>query len=194
MSKYFRTDTSLDLIETLELTSEFLNQSEADERYWKWYINALHSAVQSTASLAIENGNGFLVQKPKIATQMMKADTKTFNSVSPCMDTFINLVRKSLDKSNLRDSAVPLEVDSCIAALTSMNELRNEFTHFNVKSWSIEFMLILEKSAVAANYIEHFTVRTPAILWHDEEHQQRAAISVEKLRSLIHLRLKKHQR
>ncbi|PUE12306.1 hypothetical protein [Limnohabitans sp. T6-20] len=192
MSNYFRTDTALDLVETLELTNDFFYKSKTDARYWKWFINALHSAVQSTASLALEAGNGFLIQEPKIAMQMMKADM--FKPVSPRMDRFIDLVKKSLDKSNLRDSAIPFEANDCVIAFSSINDLRNDFAHFNVKSWSIEFMLILKNSSILAEYVEHYTIGTPAILWHDEEHQQRATKSVKNLRNLIQLRLTTQKR
>lgn len=185
MSDFFRTDTAQDLVETLELAHEFLNQCDDDGRYWKWFIHAMHSAAQSTASLALENGNGFLVQKPGVAQSMLKAHTNNSSPVSPHMDNFLKLIRKSLDKVNLRGSAVPLKDTGHIAALDSLDELRDGFAHFNVKSWSIEIMLILERASMAATYIEHYTTGTAAILWRDEEQQKSAATSVGKLQILI---------
>jgi hypothetical protein len=108
------------------------------------------------------------------------------------MDNFLKLIRKSLEKSNLRSLAVPLEDDGHIAALESLDELRDAFAHFNVKSWSIEIMLILECASVAATYIEHYTVSTAAILWRDEAHQKLAATAVRKLQSLIAQQCTKH--
>lgn len=192
MNHYFRTDTTQDLVETLELAHEFLKQCEDDGRYWKWFIHAMHSATQSTAFLALENGNGFLVQKPRVAQDMLRAHTNNSSPVSPHMDNFIKLIRKSLDKLNLRGSAVPLEDDGHTAALESLDELRDEFTHFNVKSWSVEIMFILDLSSIAASYIEHYTVRTPAILWRDEAHQNIAATAVRDLHSLIAQRCTKY--
>ena len=58
-SGYIQTDTSEDLASTLELTAAFLIQARGDDRYWKWVIYGLHSAVQSVAALALDHGNGF---------------------------------------------------------------------------------------------------------------------------------------
>lgn len=185
MNEYLRTDTAEDLVATLELATVFLLQSRTDERYCKWFIQALHSAVQSTAALALENGNGFLVQKPGTAQRMLEAHAKDIGAVEPNMDNFDRLIKKSLDKANVRGSAVPLEDHGHCVGLASLNKLRDGFVHFNVKSWSIEFALILDLARFSSSYIEHYTVLTSAILWHEESHQQRAYIAVEHLKTGI---------
>lgn len=185
MNRWFHTDTGHDLVATLELTCEFLLQCETDERYWKWFVMALHSAAQNTASLALENGNGYLVQKPGTALRMQQAHACGGAPVEPHMDNFLKLIKRSLEKSNLRGAANPLPENGILAALKSVDDLRDGFAHFNVKSWAIEVSLILECAMAVAKYIDNYTVRTPAILWSDCVLQARAESAVTKLGSQL---------
>lgn len=86
MQDYVRTNTAHDLVSTLELAHVFLQSAVQDDRYWKWTIFAFHSAAQSTAALALENGNGFLVQKPKTMERMLESHATGGPAVEPFMD------------------------------------------------------------------------------------------------------------
>lgn len=183
MNEYFRTDTAEDLVATLELACEFLGKSYSDERYWKWFITSIHSVAQSTAALALEGGNGFLVQKPGVMQRMLEAHANGTAPVAPHMDNFIRLIEKTLLKQNLRGSAEPLQDNGHIKSLQSLDELRDGFAHFNVKSWSIETLLILASASKALNFVEHYVCATPAILWHDEQHQGRPAVAIGSLKT-----------
>lgn len=185
MQHYVRTDTAHDLVSTLELAHVFLQGALEDDRYWKWTIFAFHSAAQSTAALALENGNGFLVQKPKTMEMMLQSHAIGGAAVQPFMDNFERLISKSLNRSNLRAEAVPLEERGHVAALNSLDELRDEFAHFNVKSWSIERAHILECLRVALEYVRHYTCLTPAILWHEQLLQPRAETAIARARVLL---------
>lgn len=170
---YVRTDTAEDLASTLEIAVEFLARSRADDRYWKWLVYAIHAAAQSTAALALEGGDGFLVQKPNVMKKMLAAHESDGAPVQPHMDNFLRLIEKSLVKGNLRPSAEPLFDELHIKSLRTLDDLRDEFIHFNVKSWSIEKLLIVECASKALEFVQHYTCITPAILWRDESHQRR---------------------
>lgn len=185
MQDYVRTDTAHDLVSTLELAPVFLQRAFEDDRYWKWTIFAFHSAAQSTAALALENGNRFLVQKPKTMERMLQAHAAGGPAVARFMDNFERLISKSLDRANLRAEAVPLEDHGHVAALNSLDELRDEFAHFNVKSWSIERAHILEYLRLALEYVRHYTCLMHAVLWHEELLQPRAEAALTRARGLL---------
>lgn len=187
-NQYVRTNTAEDLVSTLELSFEFLLKSCNDGRYWKWFIYSIHSAAQSVSALSIDGGNGFLVQKPGVMQRMIAAFENDTPRVSPHMDNFSRLIEKALVKQNLRHDAEPLQDKGHTQALHSLDELRDEFMHFNVKSWSIEISLILDISSKTLDFIRHYACATPAILWHNDEHQRRAKLAItsleDKLKSL----------
>lgn len=95
------------------------------------------------------------------------------------------LPAKSLRKENLRAAASPLKERGHVVALNSLDELRDEFAHFNVKSWSIERAHILKCLGFALEYVRHYTCLTPAILWHDAALQQRAQAAIAALGCLL---------
>jgi hypothetical protein len=155
MQDYIRTDTAQDLVTTLELAQTFLERSFEDDRYWKWAILSFHSAAQSTAALALESGDGFLVQTPGTMQRMLEAHRTEAPAVAPFMDNFERLIAKSLRKEHLRAAASPLKEKGHVLALNSLDELRDEFIHFNVKSWSIERAHILACLGSALQYVGH---------------------------------------
>ena len=191
MNEYVRTDTTEDLLATLELSREFLAKAYSDDRYWKWFIYSIHSAAQSTAALALENGNGFLVQKPGVMLSMLEAYENGAPPVSPHMDNFSRLIERAFIKQNLRCSAEPLQDNGHTKALESLDELRDGFAHFNVKSWSIEILLILECASKVLGFVHHYACTTPAILWNDKQDQQRAALAIGSLKSELENRASK---
>ena len=182
MDEYIRTDTSEDLAATLELAVEFILRSAHDQRYWKWFIAAIHSAAQNTAALTLDGGNGFLAQKPRVMQRMLEAHAKGTEPVEPHMDNFSRLIEKCQLKENLRGNALPLNDCGHIKALRSLDELRDGFAHFNLKTWSIETLHVLDCTAKSLVFIEHYACNTPAILWHEEQHQLRVMSAIESLK------------
>jgi hypothetical protein len=182
MKEYLRTDTAEDLASSLELSREFLSKGSTDDRYWKWFISSVHSAAQSTAALSLEGGNGFLVQKQGVMQRMLNAHATDSPPVEPHMENFIRLIGKALIQQNLRGYAEPICDDGHVKALQSLDDLRDGFTHFNVKSWSIERLLILESAAKAIDFMHHYVCATPAILWHEESQHQRAIQAINTLK------------
>ena len=62
--------------------------------------------------------------------------------------------------------------------------MRDEFIHFNSKSWSIEIVHMTETAAIACKVIEHiFTSGT--ILWHSNESDAEAARALESLKAAL---------
>ncbi|MFZ2307237.1 MAG: hypothetical protein WAW73_09675 [Rhodoferax sp.] len=185
MEYYIRTDTSNDLVSTLELALEFLVKASTDDRYWKWVVYAFHSAVQSTAALALEGGNGFLVQKPDTMRRMLAAPASPSGPVEPHMDNFGRLINKTITQANLYPGAIALQDSDLVRVLESLDELRDEFVHFNVKSWSIERAHLFRCLIGALEYIHHYICVTPAFLWHEDAIQLRARSATLNLRDRL---------
>lgn len=181
MSEYLRTDTEEDTAASLEVAVEFLDRALIDDRYWKWFIYAIHSSVQNILALTLDGGNRFLVQKPKVMQRMLEAHRTGGPPVEPHMDNFLRLYDKALKPDNLRTSAIPLTENGHKDALSSLNDLRDDFIHFNVNSWSINKSLIIQSSRKSLEVIQHYGNQTPAILWHKETHYNRVSIATQRL-------------
>lgn len=174
--RYFRTDTADDTIASLELASDFLRAAESDERYWKWFVIACHAGVQGVFALVLERGNGLLVQKPGVMKRTLQAFSGGTAIPDPHMDNFIRLYQKVQSRQNLRSSSVNpvLPTPEGDAAITSLNELRDEFLHFNVKGWSVELELIRNCAKQCIRIASFLVGQSQAILWHEAQHEDRA--------------------
>jgi hypothetical protein len=180
---YLRTDTLEDAISSLELAVVFYDRGQSDERYWKWFVLAIHSGVQGCFALALASSHGLLVQKPGVASRMLAAIEARSEIPSPHMDNFLRLYSKLQLEGNLRSpDYLPLpKSDDHEAGLSSLDELRDEFLHFNTKSWSCEFALI-ERAARAGVEVARFLLfDSKAVRMYDDHAVQRAELAVRSL-------------
>lgn len=186
-SEYVRTDTAEDAVSSLELAADFLERAAVDDRYWKWFVVALHAGIQSMFALTLKAGNGFLVQKPGVMRAMLAAHKSGEDAPLLYMDNFLNLYKKVQRTENLRSTDC-LPVESSPArdhAHKSLDDLRDNFLHFNTKSWSIERELILESARGCTEVAEFILSRSRAIFWHEEHHHQRAILGLQSLHALL---------
>lgn len=187
-SEYWRTDTEHDAVSSLVAASDFLALADKKPHYWKWFVLAVHSAVQGSLALALKDGNIFHVQKPGVASRMLAAlesKGQGLNFPNPHMDNFLRLYAKAKQVQHLRSGAAPLPADERHErALMSLDEMRDEFAHFNSKSWSVEITYMIETAAVSSEVIEHI-FRSRAILWHSDESEAEAARALESLKAAL---------
>lgn len=143
---------------------------------------AVHSAVQGSLALALTNGHIFHVQKPGVAQRMLASlSSQGLNTPDPHMDNFLRLYDKAKQTTYLRSGATPLPADeNHERAMRSLDEMRDEFAHFNSKSWRIEIEYITSTAVTACEVIEHI-FGSGAVLWH---HRGSAARSSRALKSL----------
>jgi hypothetical protein len=181
--EYIRTDTAEDAVSSLELASEFLANARDDARYWKWFVVALHSGIQSVFVLALKGTDGLLVQKPGVALAMLAAFEGKSMPPAPHMDNFLKLYKKLQHHGNLRSAdAKPLdESPEQEEALRALDELRDEFLHFNTKSWSIQQELVTMRSRACLPVVSFLLVESRAIVWYESELESRAQAAIIKL-------------
>ena len=185
---YVRTDTAEDAVSSLELAADFLERAVADDRYWKWFVVALHSGVQSMFALTLEAGNGFLVQKPGVMIAMLAAHESGKEVPQPHTDNFLNLYKKV---QRVRTCEVPT-----VHRLNHRQRLTTPTSHLTIFettfSTSIRSRGALSESSSskaleAAQKLQNsFLARAARSFWHEEAHQQRAVIALQQLPTLLH--------
>lgn len=180
---YVRTDTAEDAVSSFEIASDFYARALADDRYWKWFILAVHSGVQGAFALALDGGNGLLVQKPNVAKATLTAYEQGRETPESHMDNFMRLYRKLHAKENLRfASAQPLpESRPNALAVEGLNFLRDEFIHFNTKSWSVERALIETRVRGSLKVAQFVLIESEAVLWYGDGLKERANRALKKL-------------
>jgi hypothetical protein len=184
---YIRTDTAEDAVSSLELASDFLATAQEDGRYWKWFVIAFHSGVQGVFALALQGSDSLLVQKPGVATAMLAAFESKAMPPAPHMDNFLKLYKKLQHQENLRTTdARPLEESpEQEEALRALDELRDEFLHFNTKSWSIQRELVTTRSRVCLAVLTFLVTESRAIVWYESDLESRVRAAVNKLRDRL---------
>lgn len=181
---YVRTDTIDDATSSFELAADFLMMTKRDDRYWKWFVISLHAGLQGTFALALDGGNGYLVQKPKVMRDMLLTLEKSTKHPLPHMDNFLKLYGKIQQKSNLRwASSVPWHSSQLHdEAVESLDSWRDDFIHFNTKSWSIEKRLIIERAAAALEVAEFLVFKSFSILFYESSQEIRVSTALGRLR------------
>jgi hypothetical protein len=167
----------------LELATLFYERAQHDDRHWKWFVLALHSGVQGCFALALDRGNGLLVQKPGVTAKTLAALEAQEVPPEPHMDNFLRLYKKLQAEGNLRSrDALPLpESEAQASGMASLDELRDNFLHFNTKSWSISREL-LEGAARECVVVAKFVLlKSRAVLYYDEAQESRARSAIESL-------------
>jgi hypothetical protein len=185
--KYIRTDTEEEATASFELAKKFLIFAQNDNRYWKWFILALHSGIQNCLSLMLENGNGLLVQKPGVTKRMLEGLETGNYQHEQHMDNFLRLFEKVKNKENLRFShSTALSVtDEETEAIKWLDDFRDDFIHFNVKSWSIEKHLVICQSTIVARVASRLLNDCNSILWHSDENPNRIQSAISALEQQI---------
>lgn len=172
MPQDFEISTASDTADSVETAFSFLELAKTDDRYWKWFVFAVHATIQNTFTLLLENGNGFLVQKTKTMEKMLKAHASGSAPVPQSMDYFMDLYTKVLRRENLRSGTTPPD-ERHREALFNLNEIRNSFAHFNVKTWYVERQLLTCRAATSLDIVTFFLAQPQSILWHDESVKHR---------------------
>ena len=170
MSGFVDTDERLDVLASLEHCALSLNETKGSDRAWKWVVLSLHSALEGamichlsgTAQVGaltersaakwhdwherdrraeidrVEDGAG-AVGVPRRRTKHPSGNPPQ-DRVADAKELFERLASPS---SRLESAGGPIGVTSKQRkSFRRLHDLRNDFTHFSPKGWSIEVEFI----------------------------------------------------
>lgn len=148
MSTFVRTDECQDVLGSLEQCAFSLAQARRSERAWKWVVLSLHSALQGAMVCHLSGTEQLGALQERDATRWREWNNKSIQEGDE--DTGDPPPERLADASELfkrlHRSAARIE-DGCggvisiteqqNASFKRLHELRNEFSHFSPKGWSI---------------------------------------------------------
>lgn len=150
MNDYFRTDECFDVLSSLEQCAFSLKQVYQSDylRAWKWVVISLHSALQG-AMVCHLSGTGTVGALSKDSAKKRLKWNRNLGDKDP---GFVAPADELLDRMMIDPSKRYEQTDASEIPVTDeqkklfgrLHNLRNEFSHFKTKSWSIEVTLIEE--------------------------------------------------
>jgi hypothetical protein len=130
--------------------------------------------------LTLEQGNGLQNRAPHNAKKFLKAyESGVAQLPESFMDTFLKLWEKVKQLLGF-----PSE-EPYTAALTTLNDTRGKFVHFDLNGWSIERAYIIEKAQQCVPVLNRLLGSDRAFLWHEDGHEARTAAALHRLMSLL---------
>lgn len=182
---YLRTDHWVDAVASLEGAQEFAHRVPADERYWKWLLIAMHSAVQGFMALALEQGNALLVMKEELTAKWLKAHETGGPYPENRMDFFLSLYEKVKSDVVCRyvHSKRFVPGPSHDYSMGKLNELRNDFIHFFPKGWSIQLAGLPKVCIDCLDVAQFLGWESMTILWHNPSLNERGREASAQLRA-----------
>ena len=159
----------------------------ADPYLWKWVIVALHNAAQGFMVLALWNGNGLLAMRPRVAKKWLEAYESGGEFPSEKLDEFLALYAKVKDPLNFHTVGASAFVpgESSDRSFALLNDVRNTFTHFTPKGWSLQVAGLPRMCLDALQLIRFFGWESTAILWHRRVQLVRAKRALGRLRRTL---------
>lgn len=184
---HLHTDHWADAVCSLEAADEFAARALTDERFWKWLLIALHSAVQGFMALALEQGNSLLVMRDDVRRKWLEAHEQGAAYPDDRMDYFLALYEKVKSDVVCRyvSSKKFAPGPSHDYSMDKLNELRNGFIHFMPKAWAIELAGLPKVCLDALDVANFLGWESMTIIWHDVALRERAELARIKLRESL---------
>jgi hypothetical protein len=184
---YLRTDEREEMVRSLEWAELTARGVHADPYLWKWVLTALHNAVQGVMVLTLWQGNGLLTMSPKAAARWLAAHQSGSDYPDDKLDRFLNLYQKVKDPANFPylQAVVFPAAKHHDYGLTTLNSLRNDFTHFTPKGWALQLAGLPAICASSLELVEFFAVQTQGVFWHKASHRGRVQRASRRLRRVL---------
>ena len=155
MTEYITTDERLDVLASLEACADNLARTRESDRAWKWVVLSMHSALQGAMVCHLSGGAQIGALKGNCAKSWLnwlnerkyvedEVPPKSFVASAP------ELLRRLTGSSHRfeNDCGQVIEITEAQSrSFKSLHDLRNEFTHFHPKGWSVEMALIRESAS-----------------------------------------------
>ena len=161
MPEYVSTDEQRDVLASLEFCANSLQRTGESPAAWKWVVLSLHSALQGAMVCHLSGGYQVGALRKKNAEAWLTwlqgrdydkpAPKKMFLASAP--DLLKRLVGEAHRYEG--DCGEVLEItDAQRESFKKLHALRNPFTHFPPRGWSIEIAYIREVGADALDLLE----------------------------------------
>lgn len=137
---WLTTDTYQDVRESLRSAQRFVTLAKEDGFYWKWFIIALHSAIQGAMVIALTRTDGFGAMPYKVERKWQAAYAEGRKLPEQRLMSFLELYDEI--KRNWGAHAEPtlerfVPNKSQETSMEWLNSVRNDFIHFTPKGWSL---------------------------------------------------------
>ena len=186
-SLYLRTDEQEEAVRSLEWAEIQSRSLAADPYLWKWVFVALHNAAQGFMVLALWNGNGLLTLRPKVAAKWLAAHETGSPFPVEKLDEFLNLYAKVKDPSNFNTVGAQAFRPGARhdLSLERLNTIRNTFTHFTPKGWSLQRAGLPGICLDTLELMQFLGMDSTAVLWYRPGHRTRAERALKRLRKTL---------
>jgi hypothetical protein len=183
--QWLRTDEREEAVSALEAVAEWSGRVATKIDYWKWVVLALHNATQGFMVLALRGSDGLRPLKEDVATAWLTAYREGSDYPVEKLDSFLNLYKKVKSDSMLFfiHSKKFIPSGSQSRSIKKLNSLRNDFIHFLPRSWSLEVSGLPEICLDCLALVESLGWECGNVLWHKEEHRERAQAAIGLARS-----------
>ena len=161
---WIQTDEAADVAGSIRHALRTAQVVNKDAQSWKWVIIALHSALQGSCVCHLTTTAapiGALTESNTRKWLTYLEDSRTNNTAKPpetklmALPDLLKAVRKSNSAGDRSNASGVTITDSELSWLKRFHaDFRNQFTHFEPKSWSIEVSGIPEIAKLIARIIE----------------------------------------
>jgi hypothetical protein len=178
---YLRIDEESEVANALRMAARLAAEVEADPALWRWIIIALHNAAQGMMVLSLRHGNDILTLSDECFKATMEAHDSNLPPPLQKLDTYLNLYAKVKSPNtgqvggNKRFSPEGTQGTS----IKRLNNLRNEFSHFTPKGWSLELNGLPGICRDVTALISFLGWQTQNVLWKDEQAREYSQTSAD---------------
>ena len=190
MAKYVHTDEHQDVLGSLEHCALSLQQARRSDRAWKWVVLSLHSALQGAMVCHLSGTAQLGALTKKSAEKWLERYDKDEDQPLPreCVASAKELFKR-LSSPLLRIEhgcgQIIVITEKQQRSFMRLHNLRNEFSHFRPKGWSIELEFIEEVIEDVLDVLCMIQKDPWSLLHMPEEHGRVLRSKIEEIRSIV---------
>jgi hypothetical protein len=167
---YYRTNEEAEVADALTVGARFAAELTFDVRMWRWVIIALHNGIQGFMVLSLRHGNGLLALTDESAAAWLEAyrsNAERFPDEQ--LESYLGLYKKIKHSKwgTIADNQRFVPQRSQGRSIRKLNRIRNEFSHFTPKGWSLELTGLPRICLDALAIVSFLGWETTNIHWHD---------------------------
>ncbi|OGU40887.1 MAG: hypothetical protein A2455_17140 [Ignavibacteria bacterium RIFOXYC2_FULL_35_16] len=130
-NNWIRINIASETVSTIKFTSDLSKNFDSDLDYWKWFIIALHNAVQNIIVMSLRSINNIPIMEEKDSKKWLKAywENKPLPKYKiKSLPQLFRQLKKNYEKFNLVDKFPPNSTLDW--SLKQIHNYRNLFLHF----------------------------------------------------------------